>query len=144
MLSKTAGYAIQLLVYLAQKSKDKKDRSEELFFVKDIAKEIGVPQNFLSKIAVTLSKKGVIGAQKGPKGGIFLKLSPNRITLYDICEMFDESIVKDNCIIGRPTCPSQDCPVHDFWVSEKEKLIRYLKSTTLAKLVVESKGEEKA
>ncbi len=143
MLSKTAGYAIQLLVYLAQKSKDKKDKREELFFVKDIAKEIGVPQNFLSKIAVTLSKKGIIGAQKGPKGGIFLKLSPSKITLYDICEMFDESIVRDNCIIGRPKCPSQNCPVHDFWVNEKEKLIRYLKSTTLAKLVVESEGEER-
>ena len=60
MLSKTAGYAVQLLVYLAQKSKDKKEQG--LFFVKDIAKEIGVPQNFLSKIAVLLSKKGTIGA----------------------------------------------------------------------------------
>jgi DNA-binding IscR family transcriptional regulator len=55
--------------------------------------------------------------------------------------MFDESIVKANCIIGRPTCPSKGCPLHDFWVIEKEKLIRYLKSTTLAKLVVESKRE---
>ncbi len=141
MLSKTAGYAVQLLVYLAQKSKDKKEQN--LFFVKDIAKEIGVPQNFLSKIAVLLSKKGIIGAQKGPKGGIFLKVPPNKISLYDICEIFDENIIKDNCIIGRPTCPNQDCPVHDFWVNEKEKLIKYLKSTTLAKLVVGSKGEEK-
>jgi DNA-binding IscR family transcriptional regulator len=58
--------------------------------------------------------------------------------------MFDESIVKANCIIGRPTCPSKGCPLHDFWVIEKEKLIRYLKSTTLAKLVVESKKEGKA
>jgi len=132
VISRTTGYALRLLVYLAKKLKEGK---ENKFFVHEIAKEIGAPSNFLSKIVVILSKKGVIGSQKGPKGGITLKIPPNKITLYDVCEMFDEEILKDTCLVGLEVCTDdQDCPFHKFWKDEKEKLLKYFKSTTIAKL----------
>ncbi len=133
MISKTSGYAIQMLLYLAKKLEEGKDR---YFFVHEIAKDIGVPRNFLSKIAVTLAKKGIIESQKGPKGGISLKVHPDKITLYDICSIFDEDVIRDICILGKDECKDDSaCPIHRFWKYEKERIIKNFKSMSIAKLI---------
>ena len=132
MVSKTTGYALRLLIYLARRLKE--DRNSK-FFVHEIAKEIGAPPNFLSKIVVLLSKKGILTSQKGPKGGIMFKVPPHKITIYDVCEMFDEEILKDICLLGLETCDDdQDCPMHKFWKDERDKIIKFFKSTSIAKL----------
>lgn len=139
MISRTSAYAIQLLCYLAEREEKEREKSKGVFepvFVYDIADEVGIPRNFLSKIAVVLAKKGILGSQKGPKGGVFLKVSPDKITLYDICEIFGENILKSDCILGNPECgDSVSCPMHKFWKKERERFLDYLKKTTIAKLI---------
>lgn len=135
MLSKSTGYAIQMLVWLAKKYQ-KGNNNDSLFFVHHIAEEIGVPQNFLSKIAVTLSKKELILAQKGPKGGVCLAIPPEKITVYDVVQIFDEDIIKDKCLIGKAKCSDfSDCPLHEFWKEEKKKVLQEFKKTTIKDLV---------
>lgn len=139
MISRTSAYAIQLLCYLAEKENREKKQYKgvlEPVFVYDVADKVGIPRNFLSKIAVVLAKKGILGSQKGPKGGVFLKVSPDKITLYDICEIFGENILKSDCILGNPQCgDSVACPMHNFWKKERERFLDYLRNTTIAKLI---------
>lgn len=137
MLSKATGYAIQMLTWLAKRYDVKE--SNKLYFVHQIAESLSIPQNFLSKIAVILSKKKIISAQKGPKGGICLAKHPEKITLYDIAQIFDDDITKNKCLIGKPTCSDNtNCPIHKFWKHERLKLIEQLKDINIMDLAKQS------
>lgn len=127
-----------MLTWLAKRYNTRKD-TNELYSVHEIAKSLSVPRNFLSKIAVTLSKKKIISSQKGPKGGIYLAKSPEKITIYDIARIFDDDITKNKCLIGKPSCSdNMNCPTHKFWKQEKEKLTEQLMKTTIMDLANQS------
>ncbi len=123
-------YAIRCLIYLAQK--------EGAIRIKQIAEDTNMPRPFLAKIINTLTRKGFLESQRGVGGGVRLKREPENISLYEICNVFDDPILQRRCVLGMPECGNERaCAFHNFWSKKKEKIIKYLQKNSIATMVVE-------
>lgn len=126
MISKTCEYALRALVHLAREGREGPLRAGE------IAEELGVPHNYLSKTLHGLARAGVLRSDRGPRGGFRLSRPPGEITLADILEPIDPALVQDRCLLGRPRC-SEDgaCAMHPRWIQVRAPLVTFFRETTL-------------
>lgn len=138
MLSQTVGYAIRALSYLAR-------MKGKPVLVREISEATTIPQAFLAKIVNTLGRKRLVSTQRGIGGGISLAREPESITLYEICEMLDDPILKSRCILGMIECSDENgCPVHHFWAQKQKEEIDFLHKTTLADIAIAQERQERA
>ncbi|WP_336514148.1 Rrf2 family transcriptional regulator [Pollutibacter soli] len=131
IFSKSSGYAIRAILYLAlinnEKSKVRVD---------DISRELMVPKHFLSKVLKKLVKKGVLDSTKGPYGGFSLNKETLSITLFDLVALTNGELQFDNCVLRLKKCnPSHPCPLHEKMVSFKQDLQRTLMNTSIGDLL---------
>lgn len=59
--------------------------------IKHIAAKHDIPYRYLEHILNTLSHAGIVQGQRGIKGGYWLVRQPQKITLLDIFECFEEN-----------------------------------------------------
>lgn len=59
--------------------------------IKHIATKHDIPYRYLEHILNTLSRAGIVQGQRGIKGGYWLVRQPQKITLLDIFECFEEN-----------------------------------------------------
>lgn len=79
-MSRTCTYAISAAVCIAS------GNQEQLVIGRDLAQMLGLPQGFLLRILVSLSRAGILWSSKGPNGGYRLARPGNKITLLDVVE----------------------------------------------------------
>lgn len=104
----------------------------KLFSSGEIAEELKVPKEFVSKMLQSLTNSGIIGSKKGKSGGFFLAKEPKNIRLIDIVEAIDGLEVFFKCVLGFPGCSSTNpCPVHERWGFLRDQAIKMLSSETL-------------
>lgn len=128
MLSQTTGYAISALGCIASSA-------GRFRLVKDVSACAGVSLPYLSKIVLTLSRKGVLSTQKGIGGGVQLARDPESISLFDVAVLMDDPIVQMRCMMGTAPCSDQrHCPCHEFWSAHRERTLAFLKGTTIAEI----------
>ncbi|NPA15704.1 MAG: Rrf2 family transcriptional regulator, partial [Deferribacteres bacterium] len=60
---------------------------------REISDAMDVPSQFLVKIAHDLARKNIIGITQGRKGGYWLKVPPDEITVLDVFEATAGDIV---------------------------------------------------
>jgi Rrf2 family protein len=112
--------------------------------VRELSKATTIPQAFLAKIINTLGRKRLVSTQRGIGGGISLAREPESITLYEICEMLDDPILKSRCILGMIECSDESgCPVHHFWAQKQKEEIDFLHKTTLADIAIAQERQER-
>lgn len=138
LYSKSAEYAIQAMIYLAERKSDKP------IMIHSIAKEYGIPAQFLSKIMQTLVKQRLIKATRGRKGGINLAKPASMIYLHQIVYAIDGlPPEKEQCVIGLDLCADDTpCPLHEQWKPIRHQLRQLLESEPLddlAKRVLEKR-----
>ena len=68
-------YGVRALVDLAEHATDGSVRTTE------IAKRRGIPEPFLHRVLLTLSKHGLVRSYRGPQGGHTLAKDPSEITM---------------------------------------------------------------
>lgn len=109
--SPTCQYAIRALIHLAGET------NSGPVLARSIAEGENIPQQFLSKILHSLSKRGLVVSTKGPGGGYQLAKLANQISVHDIAEVIDGPIELDDiCALGLDKCSdSQSCPIHRQW-----------------------------
>lgn len=121
IFSKKCEYAIQAVLYLSSLASDKVVNAH------DIADELKIPKEFISKILQELTFSGIIDSKKGKGGGFSLAKSPQQIKLIDIVYAVDGDGIFHQCVLGFPNCTSDaPCPVHDKWsalISETNKIL---------------------
>lgn len=83
MLTQTAKYALQALIYLSQQVEDDYHQTRE------IAKRICVPSNYLGKTLQKLARARIVDSQKGLHGGFRSALLPEQVRLYDVLSAID-------------------------------------------------------
>jgi Rrf2 family transcriptional regulator, iron-sulfur cluster assembly transcription factor len=126
--SRTAGYAVRAVLVLAQRQANGPVSSE------DIADAIGAPRNYLGKTLNSLVRQGILQSVRGPHGGFTLAVSPQRLTVADIVNVFVEpSSESSPCLLANHPCNAdQPCIAHKRWnaltVEAQEPLMR----TTIA------------
>jgi len=102
---------------------------------KEIAREMNIPDQFLSKIAQQLARNGIIEIYQGPKGGLKLLKSPEKISLLEVIEAVIGEIFLNDCILNPTTCGrSPTCKVHAIWDKARNQLREMLREADIASL----------
>ncbi|MFT5387938.1 MAG: Rrf2 family iron-sulfur cluster assembly transcriptional regulator [Candidatus Omnitrophota bacterium] len=130
MLSKTSTQVVNALVILAKLPKGQCEGAAS------IAKEIKAPANYLSKMLQFMCSTGIVESKRGLGGGFRLIKSPDKITLYEVVEPIDKVTVWEGCTLGLKKCSDKSpCAVHDDWKEVKDTYMKFLKTTSIARLV---------
>ena len=130
MLSQTAQYALHAILYIAEHGGDRP------VSVADMARELDVPRNYLSKTLHQLSRAGIVTATFGPGGGFRLSRPADQLTLDDVVSPFDESRAERHCLLGQAHCSDgAPCAAHAHWKGISEQIHTFFRTTTIATLL---------
>jgi len=129
-LTRAGEYAVRCVLYLA---------SQGVGVVcnrKQIATEMDIPDQFLSKIAQQLARSGFIEIVQGARGGLKLTASPEHLSLLDVVEAVIGEIFLNDCVIRPESCQrSQACSVHQVWDKARKQLRDTLRQATFSSLL---------
>ena len=140
LYTKSAEYAIQAMIYLAEKNTD------DPTMVSEIAEAYEIPRQFLAKIAQTLVKHHLLDAIRGRNGGVKLAKPAKEIYIHQIVYAIDGAPPEhEQCVIGINECSDiAPCPFHHKWKIIREDIREMLMSENLhvlAKRVIEKRNE---
>lgn len=92
--------------------------------------------SYLEQLFGKLRRNDLVESTRGPGGGYTLGRNPSEITVSEIITSVDEPIDATHCA-GKQNClgDSGRCMTHELWTSLNEKMIEFLDSVTLQKLV---------
>lgn len=131
IFSKTFGYALRGVMYVAHTNEDKPRVQLE-----EIAKELAVPRHFLGKVMKKLVREGVLSSMKGPSGGFFINEQTTGITLLRLIEVTGESEEFSSCVLRFQECnPLNPCPMHFQIESVRKQWQSILACTTIGDLL---------
>ncbi len=132
LYSKTAQYSIQSMLFIAANS------SEQNILVRDVARELGLPSSFLSKILQTLSRYGFLNSVKGPKGGFSLSEKGAASSIAELVAVVDGPMNFDMCLAGFSPCSEENaCPFHHEWSRIREEIRELVNSRDIHELAIE-------
>lgn len=125
-LSKKAEYGIISVRYMARKP-------SEFVSAGEIANNLGLSFDFISKTLQALLRGGVLESQKGAKGGYRLSRKPSLISLADIINSLDESIMLVDCMTDDDNgCyHEENCTIKEPLHLLQKKIENLFKQTTL-------------
>lgn len=136
MINKTSVLAIRTLIFMGQQT-DNAVRSP-----RQMAEALGESPTYLSKVTQLLARAGILRAEKGVHGGVYLGRPPADVTLLQIVEACQGSIVAPNC---RPDCDRRmTCSYHVAAEELRVAIVGVLSGWTLARLMVRSSASAKA
>ncbi len=130
LYSKSAEYAIQAMLYLAERE----DKS--LVMVGSIASAYNIPRHFLAKLVQTLNRSKLIESFRGRNGGIRLARPAEKITVLQIVNAIEgPPPEEETCVIGLDVCSDEVvCPLHNQWQHIRSLVRDTLSNQTLANL----------
>ncbi|NLN46277.1 MAG: Rrf2 family transcriptional regulator [Clostridiaceae bacterium] len=110
--------------------------------VRDIARERGIPERFLSQILSTLRQAGLLSSIRGAQGGYVLAKSPDDIRAGDVVRAVEGRLVPVDCVeSGGPATGISPrwsrtacCETRGLWQSVADRINGTLDSVTLADL----------
>jgi len=137
MFSKSCEYGIRSAIFIAGQS-----LQERKVGLKEVAKTVGSPEAFTSKILQQLCKKKIIQSEKGPTGGFSLeKTKLEKINLSDIVAAIDGDDIYKGCGLGLKACNEhKPCPVHHQFKTIREELKEMLETTLVKDLALGSQN----
>lgn len=101
---------------------------------RDLARRLGIPPDYLSKVLATLARSGVLTATRGARGGYRLARDPARIKLLEVVTPFEGRRARTACLL-RPERSCRDsaaCSAHTSWSGVNEAYRAFLERTTVA------------
>lgn len=130
MISKTASHALRALLYIAGRGASGPVPATVL------ARELGLPRNYLSKTLYRLVQGGVLEATPGRGGGYLLTAPAGEVPLGRIVDVIDPDGSQRRCLLGRPECAeSNPCAMHGRWCEVREAIDRFFAETTVGDLL---------
>jgi len=124
-------YAIRICAYLASFYK------KEFIAVPDISKKLYLTVPFTTKIIHQLKNKNILETAQGKYGGIRLKISPHKLTFYDILYAMGFDMTINECLKNPRICPIvKTCKVHRFFLFQEDIIIENLKNATINDFII--------
>jgi len=127
MLTQTSVTAVRLLVHLGVEAKG------EVTSLKQVAERLQVSPTYLVKIARHLVRAGLLRASRGKTGGVILNRAPKDITLLDIAEACQGTILGDFCQAKEDL--GTMCALHQAGVELHEAITGTMRQWTLADFI---------
>jgi Rrf2 family nitric oxide-sensitive transcriptional repressor len=129
-LTQRADYGLVAVLYLAQKSGDRRCSVDE------ISRAMDIPEAFLRKIFQTLAKSGTINSFKGRGGGVSLARPPKDITVAEIIKPLGEEMGMVRCLRGKGHCPRLgECMASNLWRKIQQDFFEILDRTSIKDLI---------
>ena len=97
-ISRKADYGLLLLTILAKAGVGK------VVSLKEISRSRRMPYKFLSQIAPTLVNAGILGSKEGVGGGYFLTRSPKDVSVGEVIEFLEGSVMPVACMREECSC----------------------------------------
>ena len=136
MISRTAEYAIRAMVALRSHA------AGGPMLAREISKQTGIPQNYLSKIMHSLGRAGLVSSVRGPGGGFQLRKPAKPVTAYEIVALFEDVGSRRRCFLGNDICSDEHaCSAHDMWKKVWAVYEDFLQKTTLTTLAEDQSVE---
>ncbi|MEZ4810808.1 MAG: Rrf2 family transcriptional regulator [Allomuricauda sp.] len=131
MLSNSAKYALNAVLYLSLHSNE-----EKKLMTKDLSDKINVPKPYLAKILQDLSRHGIISSTKGPKGGFYLNDDNRRLSLIEVVQVIDGKQRINSCVLGFEACDNENpCVLHHIVGRANTEFMKNLQETTIEDLM---------
>ena len=135
--SKTTGYGIRALAYLA------KQPEPRLCGLHEIAESEKIPSVYLRKVLGELRRHRLLYSVKGIRGGYKLARNPETITLWEVFGILDPDPYFDQCILGHSICEDcSSCVLHEDWKVLREEFVKLLQSKTIAQIAGRESEDE--
>lgn len=96
-ISRKTDYALRMLAMLA-------DGENNLLSVRAAAEQVDVPYSFARSIQHGLVQAGIVESLRGVHGGMRLKADPNDVTIRQIVEAVQGSMVMNDCTANGAEC----------------------------------------
>lgn len=131
LTSKTFGYAVRGLLFLASESPHGNYIQLDV-----IAQKIHAPKHFLAKIFKKLVDAQWIESIKGPNGGFKINAFALNTSLLELLLITDPNDPLDHCVLKWEKCNSKrPCPFHGHIDPIKTQFIKVLKQTRIVDLL---------
>lgn len=127
MLNKTSLIGIRVLVLLGQSP------PRTCLSPRQLAEALGESPTYLAKVCRLLVKAGILRAQKGIKGGVWLNRPPAEVTLLALVEACQGTIAGDYC--NGDYDPASVCAFHQAALELHQAITGVLGRWTLAHLL---------
>ncbi|MBV6439081.1 MAG: Rrf2 family transcriptional regulator [Haliscomenobacteraceae bacterium CHB4] len=138
MFSKTFGYALRAITYVAIHGNDGKKVS-----LLDLSQYLDIPYYFLGKIMQEMVRHGILDSIKGPSGGFFTNGSTLDTSLIQILKITDGNLVFSQCALGIKRCNTEHpCPLHNDFAACRNGMLQALSSKKIRTLVDEIRAGE--
>ena len=130
MISKTARNALRAVLCIAERG------ASGPVSARALARELDLPQNYLSKTLHRLVRDGLLRATRGRGGGYHLVAPAAEVSLSRIVEAIDPDGPERRCLLGRPECSEANpCASHSRWCEVREAIDRFFAETTVGDLL---------
>jgi Rrf2 family protein len=127
-----ADYALRTILYLSKLEPNHRVPTSE------IAKYNHIPPSFLTKIISQLSIAGLIHTSRGARGGVWLARPPEDVSVLDVLQAIDGSLVLNQCVENPGNCAvNQDCSIHHFWLETSRDVIGRLRDAKFDQFITE-------
>ena len=92
--------------------------------------------SYLEQLFGKLRRNELVESTRGPGGGYTLARKPSEITVAEIITSVDEPMDATHCA-GKENCLGEGtrCMTHDLWAALNTRMVEFLDSVTLQKLV---------
>lgn len=133
IFNRSKQYALLAMIELGKAPPD------SFVYCRKLAREIGMPAPYLSKLLLQLVNAGLVEAMRGRCGGYRLAQAPASINLRTVMNALDGGREERECLLGLRECGDANaCALHCQWRPVKEQLLGLLSHQTLAELSPES------
>jgi len=123
---KSTSYAFHVICYMAQQP-----LNENPIQLKKLAKELDLPENYLSKVLQTLNKANIINSFRGAKRGYKLAKKPEDITFLEIIETFEGPVNGNLCLLDLDSCIFGECVLNGALNNLTDSVKSILSKTTI-------------
>jgi Rrf2 family protein len=135
-ISTKCRYGLRAMIYLGTRYKGALAKRS------DIAKDEGIPKQYLENILLILRKSGLISTARGANGGFALAKPPEQIRISEIVGLLEGSVAPVHCVLNPENCnKARDCRANLLWnklyLAEKQ----ILESMTLQDLLPPRRNE---
>ena len=131
-LTKTGDYAVRSALALASSY-----REGRYVTIAEVADRMALPRTFTPQVLGRLARAGIAESKAGRGGGYRLTRDPKDISMLEVVEAAEGSLINTRCTLRGGPCRRDDrCVVHDTWIAAGEALRRALASSSLAAVAV--------
>lgn len=133
-------YALRCVLCLASKESGMVRATE-------LVRDIAAPEYVARKMITRLGAAGILQAKPGPKGGVCLAKSPEKISVYDVVSCIERDLCINRCLGGEGTCTRNaisTCSVHRYLQKLQSDMEASMREMTFDKLVKQNASGKSA